>query len=182
MGVTRVLPPGLGAGASADLAGEAGRTPLMISAIHAHADCVRLLLGAGAAVDLIGTDIGFTPLYIACQEGQLECVRLLLEASAAVNQAKDGATPLLAACGTTPTKEGHIDCVRLLLSAGAAVDLQDDVGVSPLYVAAQEDQTDCAQLLLGAGAALLGEGAAVLVLEELEMARARGARHRAAVG
>ena len=48
-----------------------------MACFNGHTDCVRLLLGAGAAVDQARTDGGTTPLIMACHEGHIDCIQLL---------------------------------------------------------------------------------------------------------
>lgn len=48
-----------------------GRTPLHIASCQGHADCVTLLLDAGAKMDAV-TDAGWTPAHYACEAGQVE--------------------------------------------------------------------------------------------------------------
>jgi hypothetical protein len=120
--------------------------------VDGHIECTRLLLGAGASVDLATTDDGSTPLYIACRGGHVECTRLLLDAGASVDLATtdNGETPLYIACW-----KGHVECVRLLLGAGASLDLvTTDDGSTPLFIACWEGRIECIRLLLDAGASV----------------------------
>ena len=56
-------------------------TPLHISCMYGHTECVKLLLDKGAYKEAICKDKQ-TPLYIACNNGHTECVKLLLENNA----------------------------------------------------------------------------------------------------
>src|ERR1700722_10379571 len=49
-------------------------------------------------------------------------------------------------------KKGDIDSVALLIKNGANVNEQDDMGISPLYIAAAGDRLNIASLLLKSGA------------------------------
>ena len=60
---------------------ENGRTPLMCASGEGHTETVKMLLGAGAAVD--SQDVGgLTPLMYASAEGYTEVEKLLLDAGA----------------------------------------------------------------------------------------------------
>ena len=64
--------------------GGGSTTPLIVAAREGHLGTIRILLGAGARVDLAKAD-GCTPLFIAAQEGELDVVRCLLQHHAAVD-------------------------------------------------------------------------------------------------
>ena len=93
------------------------RTPLVVASMCGYAECVRMLLAAGAP---IGEDAsgGCTPLFVAAQEGHAPCVQLLLNGCAIATQANHhGDFPLhIATC------HGRLECVRMLINAQAAVD------------------------------------------------------------
>ena len=92
-------------------------SPLTISAVRGHQQCVELCLRGGAAVDLtVGQS--YTALYLACLAGFASTAHLLLAAGASPSAADHaGETPLYAAC-----KNGRVECCELLLitPAGAA--------------------------------------------------------------
>ena len=72
-----VIKADMEAGAAVDLATrDDGTTPLYAACAEGHAECVWLLLEAGAAVDLARPD-GTTPMFAACDEGHIECAQLL---------------------------------------------------------------------------------------------------------
>ena len=58
-------------------------TALMLAALHGHADCVAVLLQAGAAVNVMGE--GETALMLATERGHADIVPALLQAGAAVD-------------------------------------------------------------------------------------------------
>ena len=61
-----------------------GSTALMLAAKGGHAECVQLLIAAGAGLDH-GMNSGLTSLMLAVQGGHTGCQRLLLEAGAAAD-------------------------------------------------------------------------------------------------
>jgi ankyrin repeat protein len=60
---------------------QGGCTALICAAQNGHADCVRMLLDRGTALDARNQD-GFTALIRAAQNGHADCVWLLLDAGA----------------------------------------------------------------------------------------------------
>ena len=93
------------------------RTPLVVASMRGHAECVRMLVAAGAPIGEDASD-GCTPLFVAAQEGHAPCVQLLLNGRAIATQANHhGDFPLHIA-----TSHGRLECVRMLINAQAAVD------------------------------------------------------------
>ena len=125
-------------------------SPLTISAVRGHQQCVELCLRGGAAVDLtVGQS--YTALYLACLAGFASTAHLLLAAGASPSAADHaGETPLYAAC-----KNGRVECCELLLMtpAGAASVSQPKLdGSAPLHVAAAHGHAAIVGRLLCAGA------------------------------
>ncbi|XP_068163047.1 ankyrin repeat and SOCS box protein 13-like isoform X3 [Antennarius striatus] len=145
-------------GASVNMVAVDSITALHEACLHGRAECVRLLLDAGAQafsgilvcpqVDARNVD-GSTPLCDACSVGSVECVRLLLEHGAKANPALTSrtASPLHEAC-----MGGNADCVKLLISMEAGLEAYDLYYGTPLHVACANDYTDCVKVLLNAGA------------------------------
>jgi ankyrin repeat protein len=124
--------------------------PLLLAAHNGHAECVSVLLAAGADPNTLDEKSGAPPLLMAAQQGHAACVDRLLEAGAdpnAINR-KNGVFPiLLAALG------GHADCVSKLLEAGADPNaIRKKNGAFPLLVAAEQGHAACVDELLEAGA------------------------------
>ena len=101
------------------LKGWTGATPLAWAATNGWADCVRVLLAHGAAVDARVLDRK-TPLMLAAMWGYTGCVRLLLAAGARrdLTDAADLNALALARRGDSPggvrNPAGHTECIRLL--------------------------------------------------------------------
>jgi hypothetical protein len=107
--------------------GNSGYTPLHYAARGGHAECVSLLLQAGASV-LARTQGGATPLMRAAFAGHTSvCAQLLRAKSAADAQDSDGETPLHKAA-----QQQHAATLAALLKAHpAAGDLWNRHGKLP---------------------------------------------------
>jgi ankyrin repeat protein len=102
-----------------------------------HAECVKLLLDAGASA-LAAVDVaGSSALAEACRAGSLESVRLLLLNPAArvlVNRADMmGRTPLMTACAA-----GVAEIGELLIRAGADLTAEDRNARTAMHWAASQ--------------------------------------------
>ena len=123
-----------------------GFTAVHLSAAAGHEGCVRLLLTAGAGIDVAGGKKGDTPLIYACRKGHAACARVLIEAGADLLKCNGGG----ANCVHIACWKGHAECARLCLEAGAGAGSADNDGATPLLVACQEGHADCARLCLEA--------------------------------
>ena len=127
-----------------------GTTPLMIACSHRQKKIVKLLLQAGAYVDLQGKDSygRQTALHTPAYDNATEILSLLLDAKANVNiQNIDGYTPMHYIC-----VNGNEEMVQRFLSAGADVNLCSHKGDSPLHAAVISNHTKIVETLLNAGA------------------------------
>jgi ankyrin repeat protein len=122
------------------LEAKGGMTPLLYAARDGHVDVARLLVAAGADVELPDAN-GIRPLLTAALNNQLEVARFLVDARADVN-ADDfwGRSPLWAAVdyrnldmnnrdADSPTDNGVdrapvLELIRLLLDKGANVNVR----------------------------------------------------------
>jgi len=130
-----------------DHADSDGWTALMLAARAGHAQCLELLLRAGANVDHEKSD-GWTALMFAANAGYTQCLALLLSEGASVDHAdSDGWTALMLAA-----RAGHAQCLELLLSKGANVNHAKPNGSTALMMAAQGGHAQCLALLLRKGA------------------------------
>jgi hypothetical protein len=109
------------------VADEYGHTPLHYAAAAGHAECVALLLAAGAAVNAAAC--GALPLHRAAYGGHARVVAQLLAAGSRVDAPDtatgDGRTPLAKAASN-----GHAAVVGMLLAAGADAGAVDARGAA----------------------------------------------------
>jgi len=131
-------------GARANLANEAGRTPLMNLRDKASADLVRELLSAGATVNA-HDESGSTALMNAAAYSNSAAVKELIENGAKVDlKDNDGKSALMFAAGNNDP-----GIAKLLIDAGAAVNAKDHNGKTALMVAAEEGDAETLKLLIG---------------------------------
>jgi ankyrin repeat protein len=114
-----------------------GQTPLNWAVQHGRKDLLKMLLAAGAKVDLGGNGQG-TPLGWAASRKDAEAVKLLLDAGADPNAftENDSFPPLSKALSIDrgQTEEQAVPVVELLLARGANVNWQDPrYGFTPIF-------------------------------------------------
>ncbi len=83
----------------------------------------------------------------AAQRGDVQRIRDLLRKGVQVDARCLFRTPLLRAAS-----EGHIAAVRVLVEAGACLEARNDIGRTPLYIAAVNGRKDVVEYLLSKGA------------------------------
>ncbi|KAM6410596.1 ankyrin repeat and SOCS box protein 10 isoform 4-T6 [Pluvialis apricaria] len=127
-------------------------TPLHITASRGYADCLRLLLLRGAAVNFAPG--GKTALHEACAAASTDCVRLLLTFGADPEAVSEDGYKPLHLCKSPDS----IECVQQLLQHGASVNSQtEEEDDTALHIAARHGLVDHVQLLLRYGAELEAE-------------------------
>jgi len=117
-------------------------TPLHLACRQGHIDCVKMLLkhGANPAAE---TGEFIDPLWEAVATN-VECVKLLVKAGVNVNhRIFTEETPLHRAAFL-----GKADIVKHLLKHKSDIDVQDENGLTPLFVSAQTGHFDCLSLLV----------------------------------
>ncbi|MBN1518878.1 MAG: ankyrin repeat domain-containing protein [Spirochaetales bacterium] len=154
---------------SACLSGYIKATPLWAASAMGHADCVRLLLAAGAKVDAAVSEYKYTPLMMAARGGYADVCKLLIEAGANINAKSATAfvsdffmgsstinytrndvkqrSPILFA-----TSSGSFPTVKALIDAGVDVNQPNDEGWTAMLAARADLRADLASALLKAGA------------------------------
>ncbi len=127
-----------------------GMTALHWAAENGDAALAKLLLKAGARVDVVTRLGSYTPLHLASRNGHGDVVVALLDAGAdAMALTSTGSvTPLHFAAAA-----GNVEAVKALLARGAQVDARETQwGQTPLMFAAAGDRVDAIRVLLDAGA------------------------------
>lgn len=173
-----------------------GLTPLLYAAREGCVECARLLLEAGAKVDLEDPD-GVTPLILALTQQHLELAALLIRAGADVNCGDfSGRKPLHVAVGVSMPARGAPDAaalqlIEMLLCAGADPDAQwvlpptygaagdaEPAGPTPLFIAAAAGNVPAVELLIKhhARVDLPGPGGVTPLMAAAGMGRAGGRR------
>ena len=111
-----------------------------------YVDTVRLLVARGADVALAPERDGIPPIRHARSRGQ-DAVAATLQAVLDAGQPGNSDRLLLDAAAA-----GDADQVAVALRAGAALEARDELGRTPLLLAATLDRVDAARLLVALGA------------------------------
>lgn len=126
-------------------------SPLYWAAQHGSTACVRLLLEAGAPVDVGRADDGSSPLYTAAFSGHAECARLLLAAGADADRPLRATASDPESAGATAAHAaalmGHAAVLRLLPPQLAEAANPPTLGTA-LRHAAFSGHVECVRLLL----------------------------------
>jgi ankyrin repeat protein len=136
----------LEAGAGVNARDAEGNTPLILAALYAGPDCVRLLLEKEADVNAVNK-AGATALIRAATDP--EKARLLIAAGADVKARTNvGNTVVILAA----RKRGNSATVKLLLARGADPNDQNELGYNAISMAAAAGDVATVRLLLDGGA------------------------------
>ncbi len=139
-------------GADVNAAQGDGMTALHWAANHGDVEMTRMLMYAGARLEVVTRNGNFTPLHLASRAGNAAVVKALLEAGANANAATTtgGSTPLHFAAA-----QGDPEVIAALLKHGAKVEaLESAWEQTPLMWAAAHDRVTALELLLAHGASV----------------------------
>jgi ankyrin repeat protein len=139
-----------------------GRAVIHLLAQHNRNELLNILLSTkeGEVALNSQTPEHETPAWIASVKGEASVLYTLIQAGADIRIAKEGVTPLHAAC-----QQGHALCVRLLLLAGASVNAEDAEKRTPAhYVASSTAPQDVKDEILS----LLNEHGADLKVKSVK--------------
>ena len=136
-------------GAKPDLPDIDDYTALIWAAKQGHTEVVKLLIEAGADLNLLAEKGTYTALVWAAFRGHAEVVKLLIIAGADpdIQDEKGAYTALIWAAF-----RGHTEVVRLLIIAGAKLDQPNNDGFTALHLATEQGHTEVVRLLILAGA------------------------------
>ena len=139
----------IGHGADRDVKNDKGSTALHWAVRYEHSKTVQLLLEKGAKPNTERTVGLVAPLVVASAYGNNEIVKLLLEhPECNVNICiRGGEIPIHHAA-----REGCKDVMTTLLNHGAILDAKDDLGDTPLLLAAQNGHSELVYQLITRGA------------------------------
>lgn len=131
-------------GADVNGTAEGGGTALIIASVYCRAEIAKILIDAGADVNLVEEVNGDSPLHLAAEQGCVSIMTMLLESGANPNLRNElqGYTPLM-----TATEAGQFDSVKLLLSKGSDPSIRSDSGETALSIALQSGQADIFDLI-----------------------------------
>jgi ankyrin repeat protein len=139
-------------GAPPDGLEDRPRPPLVVAAERGDLELVRMLMEAGAALEVSDRLTGQTPLLAACAQGRLECARVLLDRGARLDATDQNG---ISALGWALSMK-HVELAMHLLDRGAKPDLAAvGAGQKPRLVrAAEAGELELARVLLRCGADL----------------------------
>lgn len=157
-------------GADVNAAQGDGMTALHWAARHGDASAVRMLVYAGARVDVVTRNGNYTPLHLAARAGSMPVVKALVDAGANVHAATTagGSTALHFAAA-----QGSAEIVQALLDHGAKADVRDSAwSQTPLMWASAYDRLEAMNVLIAAGADIQATSKVENIPERERLARA----------
>jgi uncharacterized protein len=135
----------LEAGYSPNIRDKNGVPVLSLAVRNQHGSVVKMLIQAGADVNVISDDRGNTPLMDAAAVGSLEFLGELVDAGADTDVAsKNGQTALILAVG-----QNALPLVERLVAAGADAAIEDNLGMSAAKYAKLFNQSEILECIAG---------------------------------
>ena len=135
-------------GADLDWQDKFGNTALHRCVNSNHPDIARMLIDAGADVNMQDDKRGQTALHECVNSNHLDIARMLIDAGADVNIQDRGGSTALHRCA----EQNRPEIVKMLIDAGADLNIQRNDGFTALYVCAYWKNPEIARMLIDAGA------------------------------
>ena len=143
----------LKAGADPNKANSDGKTALHLAVCINEDDLgsIKQLISAGADLEACDSD-GMTPLLLAARAWLPEVIKLLKECGATMNAVDNGGKNAVFQTFERIYGDGHHETLQLVASDKDQVTMQMPDGVTPLILAAKEEDNKAIEILLEAGA------------------------------
>ncbi|KAK3757516.1 hypothetical protein RRG08_050398 [Elysia crispata] len=143
----------LKAGADPNKANSDGKTALHLAVCINEDDLgsIKQLISAGADLEACDSD-GMTPLLLAARAWLPEVIKLLKECGANMNAVDNGGKNAVFQTFERIYGDGHHETLQLVASDKDQVNMQMPDGVTPLILAAKEEDNKAIEILLEAGA------------------------------
>jgi ankyrin repeat protein len=123
-------------------------TPLHVAAEFGSVEIARMLIDAGAKLNVQDTWGSKTPLHLAVHQGRAKIAQMLIDAGADKDvQDKWDHTALQWA-----VSNGEIEIAQMLIDVGANVNMQDEDGWTSLHWAVSNGNIEITKILIDAGA------------------------------
>lgn len=116
-------------GGRLDARDAAGRTPLITAVLADNVEVADVLLGAGADLEAVDSNLGASPLSWAACRGRFMAAKFLLSKGAQINRmtGPDGDTPLHRAVMCK-----GLEMIKYLVANGADVNATNNKGLTPM--------------------------------------------------
>jgi len=131
-----------------------GYSALNLCAADNYLEFAKMLIDAGADVNVQGSDDGKTALHNCAYMNYPEFAKMLIDAGADVNVQTSLGSTALHMCAYEKGREiaKQMLIAKMLIDAGVDVNVQNSVGSTALHVSAYENDLELTKMLLDAGA------------------------------
>jgi len=146
-GNVNVVIDAIASGADVNAFGVDGESALHAAVHRGNEAIIKILLDAGAEIEIRAENNQYTPLMIAAFEGKSETVNTLINNGAYYNIIIDNITPLMMAA-----ERSHKEVVKILIDAGADINAKNNEGWTALMFAARNGSKEAVKFFIDAGA------------------------------